>query len=113
MDNGALCRLETSIHAEVRPADCYITSVWTSVAEETQGPPLRRGGDSRRRPVRERALLAADGAKFFIEPHYDAFRAILVRSPLIDLNELEGSDQRCLALPRAAGARRTFERDAA
>jgi hypothetical protein len=34
------------------------------------------------------ALLAADEAKFFTEPHYNGFPAILVRLPLIDVDEL-------------------------
>jgi hypothetical protein len=35
------------------------------------------------------ALLALDGKKFFTEPHYNGFPAILVRLPLIDVDELE------------------------
>jgi hypothetical protein len=35
------------------------------------------------------ALLALDAEKFFTEPHYHGFPAILVRLPLIDLDELE------------------------
>jgi hypothetical protein len=35
------------------------------------------------------ALLAADEAKFFTEPHYHGFPAILVRLPLIDVDELQ------------------------
>jgi hypothetical protein len=35
------------------------------------------------------ALLALDGEKFFTEPHYNGFPAILVRLPLIDVDELE------------------------
>ena len=35
------------------------------------------------------ALLALDAEKFFTEPHYNGFPAILVRLPLIDLDELE------------------------
>ena len=34
------------------------------------------------------ALLAADGAKFFTEPHYNGFPAVLVRLPAIDADEL-------------------------
>ena len=37
----------------------------------------------------KQALLAADKEKFFTEPHYNGFPAILVRLPLIDLDELE------------------------
>jgi len=33
-------------------------------------------------------LLAADAAKFFTEPHYNGFPAILVRLPAIDADEL-------------------------
>jgi len=35
------------------------------------------------------ALLALDGEKFFTEPHYNGFPAILVRLPLIEVDELE------------------------
>ena len=34
-------------------------------------------------------LLAADGEKFFTEPHYNGFPAILVRLPALDSDELE------------------------
>ena len=34
-------------------------------------------------------LLAADPAKFFTEPHYNGFPAVLVRLPAIDTGELE------------------------
>ena len=34
-------------------------------------------------------LLASGGEKFFTEPHYNGFPAILVRLPLIDVAELE------------------------
>jgi hypothetical protein len=34
-------------------------------------------------------LLAADTTKFFTEPHYNGFPAVLVRLPEIDVNELE------------------------
>jgi len=34
-------------------------------------------------------LLAADSAKFFTEPHYNGFPAVLVRLPAIDTGELE------------------------
>ncbi len=33
-------------------------------------------------------LLAADAEKFFTEPHYNGFSAILVRLPAIDVEEL-------------------------
>jgi hypothetical protein len=35
------------------------------------------------------ALLSADQGKFFTEPHYNGFPAVLVRLPAIDLGELE------------------------
>ena len=35
------------------------------------------------------ALLASDEDKFFTEPHYNGFPAILVRLPLIEVDELE------------------------
>jgi hypothetical protein len=35
-------------------------------------------------------LLAADPAKFFTEPHYNGYPAILVRLPAIEVDELEG-----------------------
>jgi hypothetical protein len=34
-------------------------------------------------------LLAADAAKFFTEPHYNGFPAVLVRLDAIDVDELE------------------------
>ncbi len=34
------------------------------------------------------ALLASDPAKFFTEPHYNSFPAVLVRLPAIDEDEL-------------------------
>lgn len=35
------------------------------------------------------ALLSADQGKFFTEPHYNGFPAVLVRLPAIDLGELQ------------------------
>jgi hypothetical protein len=35
------------------------------------------------------ALLASDETKFFTEPHYDGFPAVLVRLPHIDVAQLE------------------------
>jgi hypothetical protein len=35
------------------------------------------------------ALLASNEEKFFTEPHYNGFPAVLVRLPLIEINELE------------------------
>ena len=35
------------------------------------------------------ALLASDTEKFFTEPHYNGFPAVLVRLPLIDPDELQ------------------------
>jgi hypothetical protein len=49
------------------------------------------------------ALLASGDEAFFTEPHYDGFRAVLVRLPLIDaaaLEELIVDAWRCQA-PRA------------
>src|ERR1035437_2091872 len=51
------------------------------------------------------ALLAADDAKFFTEPHYNGFPAVLVRLPAIDADELAEliiDAWRCQA-PRAPG----------
>jgi hypothetical protein len=48
-------------------------------------------------------LLTADEGKFFTEPHYNGFPAILVRLPAIEVDELEGlitEGWRCQA-PRA------------
>jgi len=48
-------------------------------------------------------LIAADPEKFFTEPHYNGFPAVLVRLPAIDdeeLAELLTDAWRCLA-PRA------------
>jgi hypothetical protein len=48
-------------------------------------------------------LLAADPAKFFTEPHYNGYPAVLVRLPAIGVEELEGlivEAWRCQA-PRA------------
>ena len=48
-------------------------------------------------------LLAADEGKFFTEPHYNGFPAVLVRLPAIGVEELEGlivEGWRCQA-PRA------------
>lgn len=45
-------------------------------------------------------MIAAAPAKFFTEPHYDGFPAVLVRLDAIDLSELEiliESAWRCLA----------------
>ena len=35
------------------------------------------------------ALLASDEVKFFTEPHYNGFPAVLVRLPMIEIDELE------------------------
>jgi hypothetical protein len=34
-------------------------------------------------------LLASNKEKFFTEPHYDGFPAVLVRLPAVDTNELK------------------------
>jgi hypothetical protein len=39
--------------------------------------------------LEKEALLRSDEQKFFTEPHYNGFRAVLVRLPSIDVNELE------------------------
>jgi hypothetical protein len=39
--------------------------------------------------LEKQALLSAGEAKFFTEPHYNGFPAILVRLPLIEPDELE------------------------
>jgi len=39
--------------------------------------------------LEKEALLASGEEKFFTEPHYNGFPAVLVRLPLIDLQELE------------------------
>jgi hypothetical protein len=49
------------------------------------------------------ALLASDEEKFFTEPHYNGFAAVLVRLPLIEVGELEELivDAWCCQAPRA------------
>ena len=49
------------------------------------------------------ALLASDDEKFFTEPHYNGFPAVLVRLPLIEVGELEELiiDAWCCQAPRA------------
>ena len=49
------------------------------------------------------ALLASDEEKFFTEPHYNGFPAVLVRLPLIEVGELEELiiDAWCCQAPRA------------
>jgi hypothetical protein len=57
-------------------------------------------------------LLAADPAKFFTEPHYNGFPAVLVRLPAIDTGELEEliiDAWRCQA-PQALAERRKRSR---
>jgi len=44
-------------------------------------------------------LIAADPEKFFTEPHYNGFPAVLVRLPAIDGRRTRGADHRPLALP--------------
>lgn len=39
--------------------------------------------------VEKQMLLKADEAKFFTEPHYNGFPAVLVRLPAIDVEELD------------------------
>lgn len=60
--------------------------------------------------VEKEALLLSDEEKFFTEPHYNGFPAVLVRLPLIDVDELEELiiDAWCCQAPRAlVDARRT------
>jgi hypothetical protein len=38
--------------------------------------------------LEKEALLAVDPDKFFTEPHYDGYAAVLVRLPAIDVDEL-------------------------
>jgi hypothetical protein len=53
--------------------------------------------------IDKEALLATDAEKFFTEPHYNGFPAILVRLPLIDVDELEELivDGWCCQAPKA------------
>jgi hypothetical protein len=39
--------------------------------------------------VREDLLLSLDTSKFFTEPHYNGYPAVLVRLPAVDVQELE------------------------
>jgi hypothetical protein len=39
--------------------------------------------------LEKEALLRSDEEKFFTEPHYNGFPAVLVRLPVIDVDELE------------------------
>jgi hypothetical protein len=58
------------------------------------------------------ALLASGDERFFTEPHYNGFPAVLVRLPLIEVDELEElilDAWRCQA-PRAL--RESFDADA-
>ncbi|MDP9244266.1 MAG: MmcQ/YjbR family DNA-binding protein [Chloroflexota bacterium] len=38
--------------------------------------------------LEKEALLAVDADKFFTEPHYDGYAAVLVRLPAVDVDEL-------------------------
>jgi hypothetical protein len=51
------------------------------------------------------SLLAADEEKFFTEPHYNGFPAILVRLAAIAACRAQGTDRRRLAMPGATRAR--------
>jgi hypothetical protein len=58
-------------------------------------------------------LLASDDAKFFTEPHYNGFPAVMVRLPAVDVDELEElvtDAWRCMA-PKAL-VKEFDERDA-
>jgi hypothetical protein len=53
------------------------------------------------------ALLASDGTRFCTEPHYDGYRAVLVRLPAIgaaELAELIEDAWRCQAPPKLVAA---------
>ena len=39
--------------------------------------------------LEKQMLLGASGAKFFTEPHYNGFPAVLVRLPAVDVEELD------------------------
>ncbi len=57
--------------------------------------------------ARKRALLASDPEKFFTEPHYDGFPAVLVRLPAVGVRELRAlitDAWRCQAGPGRAPA---------
>ena len=53
----------------------------------------------------KQSLIAADPDKFFTEPHYNGFPAILVRLPAIEVAELDELLDRRLANPGPEGAR--------
>jgi hypothetical protein len=56
-------------------------------------------------PDEKEALLAADSDKFFTEPHYNGYPAVLVRLPNVtvsELRELITAAYRCQAPVRAA-----------
>ena len=53
------------------------------------------------------ALLAADDEKFFTEPHYDGYPAVLVRLPAVSRGELRAliaEAHRCAAAKAGTGA---------
>ena len=52
---------------------------------------------------KEMLLASDDGSKFFTEPHYNGYPAILVRLEAIDVDELEEliTDAWCCQAPRA------------
>ena len=39
--------------------------------------------------AKKEMLLASDDAKFFTEPHYNGFPAVMVRLPAVDVDDLE------------------------
>ena len=53
--------------------------------------------------IEKQNLLASDEGKFFTEPHYNGFPAVLVRLPLIEIEELEELivEAWCCQAPRA------------
>ena len=70
-----------------------------SRSQEGPGPEPRCRGDPGRRRVGKETLIAADPEKFFTEPHYNGFPAMLVRLAAIPNDELEELLDRRLANP--------------
>ena len=54
-------------------------------------------------------LLTADPDKFFTEPHYNGFPAVLVRLAAIDVDELEGLIRNAWRCQAPAALVRTFD----
>jgi hypothetical protein len=52
----------------------------------------------------KQALIASDPEAFFTEPHYDGYKAVLVRLPVVgveSLTEVVTDSWRCVAFPAA------------